>query len=380
MPYLTKTWRGLIALTVPFLLGAASPVLSEPIRGAGSTFAAPVIAAWAKMYQQARTDGGEFTSPDWQVDYEIVGSLGGVMRLAQPEMDFAATDTPLPPEVLAKNGLAQFPFVLGAIAVVVNLDGVAPGTLKLTGPVLAEIYLGKIQNWSDSSITELNPGTKLPDRRIEVTHRMDGSGSTYAFTEFLSTVNPEWKAKYGADQLITWPLGRSYRGTQGVISAVTATKGAIGYVEFGQAERAGLTIALIANAGGQFVRPDRAGVAAAAASVNMSADRDFFASLTGQSGKEAYPITLATFAIVPTRGLSTIRIKHVLDFFALAFETPQEAAGRLDFSTQPGRLARSNRELGSEAAARLGYVPLPEALTTDIKSYWQRRFGVRSRT
>lgn len=329
-------------------------MLAEPIRGAGSTFAAPAIQAWAKAYSVARTDGGDFTSPDWTVDYEPVGSLGGVMRLGNPELDFAATDSPLPPEDLAKHGWRQFPVVLGAMAVVIHVDDVRPGTLRLTGDILARIYLGQIDNWSDSAIAALNPGLKLPNLRIEVLHRKDGSGSTQAFTEFLSVSHPEWKAKYGADQLVTWPLGRSHTGSQGIVRAVAATRGAIAYVEAGQAARAGLATALIRNAGGAFVAPDQAGVAAAGAAIAFAGERDYFASPIDAASPGAYPITVATFAILPVKARNAKRIGRVLDLFGLAFES------------------------GGAEAARLGYVPLPPALVKDIRAYWVRHLGARS--
>lgn len=333
--------------------GGFSSASAEPIRGAGSTFAGPVIAAWSKSYETARADGGDFISPDWQVDYELVGSLGGIMRLGQPELDFAASDASLPPEELTKRGLRQFPFVLGAIAVIVNIDGVKPGALRLTGEVLANIYLGKIGKWSDPAIVALNPDVKLPDQRIDVLHRKDGSGSTQGFTEFLSASNAEWKTKYGADQLIAWPLGNSHSGSQALVRALAATKGAIAYVEAGQAQRAGVATVLIQNASSQFVAPDQSGVAASATTAAFSAERDFHGSLIGGSGAGAYPITVATFAIVPAKGRDAGRIRRVLDLFDLAFEK------------------------GQDQAIALGYVPLSPALIKDIRAYWVRHLGAR---
>ena len=339
--------RSAVSLAFVAGLGMQAAAFAEPIRGAGSTFAAPVVAAWAKAYRIARTDGGDFTSPDWTVDYEPVGSLAGVMRLHQPELDFAATDAPLPPEELARLGQKQFPFVLGAVAVVVNLEGVGPGRLRLPGGVLADIYLGRVQSWSDTAIRAANPDLTLPDQKIAVFHRKDGSGSTFALTQFLSAVSPDWKAKYGADQLVAWPLGTGAEGSQGLIRRVTETRGAIAYVEFGQVRRAGLAHARIQNRAGTFVEPDAAGVQAAAAAIDWSQSRDFFVQVTDRPGSDAYPIAAATFAVVPTAGRSKGRVGRVHDLFTLAFDQ------------------------GGDAATALGYVPLPQSVIDQVKRHWR---------
>jgi phosphate transport system substrate-binding protein len=336
----------LLAAGFAALLAIATPAAAEPIRGAGSTFAAPVIAKWAKNYQAARADGGDFISPDWTVDYEPVGSLAGLMRLAQPELDFAATDAPLPPEELAKRGQRQFPIAMGGVAIVANIEGIAAGALKLSGPVLADIYLGRIQTWSDPAIVALNTGLTLPDLRIEVLHRKDGSGTTFTFTDYLSAISADWKAKYGADTLVSWPLGTSTDGTQGLVRRVRSTKGAIAYVEYGQARRAGLAFALIQNRAGAFVAPDPAGVDAAAKGIDWASKKDFFASLVDQPGEAAYPIAAATFAVVQVTGRAPDRYRRVQDLFGLAFDT------------------------GGADAAALGMVPLPAPLAAMIRRYW----------
>jgi phosphate transport system substrate-binding protein len=326
-------------------------VQAEPIRGAGSTFAAPVIAKWAKAYQDERADGGEFVSPDWTVDYELVGSLGGLMRLQQPELDFAATDVPVTPAELAKHGRQQFPIVMGGVAIVANLDGLSAqpaGALRLSGPVLADIYLGKIQSWSDPAIKAINPDLDLPDLRIMVLHRQDGSGTTFVFTEYLSAASAEWKTKYGADTLITWPLGTSAKGTRDLIRAVQATKGAIAYAEYGQVERAGLPFASIRNKSDKFVTPTPEGVQAAVNAIAWAKTEDFFASLIDQPGEGAYPISTATFAVVPIAGRPEGRYRRVHDLFRLAFEK------------------------GAGDATALGYVPLPQPLAEQVKQYWDR--------
>lgn len=335
-----------LATTLTFSLAAQA----EPIRGAGSTFAAPVIAKWADAYKNARADGGDLFTLDWTVDYELVGSLAGVMRLEQPELDFAVTDVPILPSELAKHGQQQFPIVMGGIAIVANLDGLADKSLQLTGPILADIYLGKIKSWADPAITAINPGIALPDLKINVVHRKDGSGSTFVLTEYLSASSAEWKTKYGANTLINWPLGSAAEGTRALIQAVKATKGALSYAEFGQVQRAGLPFAAIQNKSGAFARPDPEGVQAATNAIDWANTKDFFASLTDQPGDKAYPISTATFAVVPMRGRPVDRYGRVHDLFRLAFEPA-----------------------GDAEAAGLGYVPLPHALAEQVKSSWAKR-------
>jgi phosphate transport system substrate-binding protein len=332
------------ALTLLLVLGA-SHVLAEPIRGAGSTFAAPVIAKWSKAYTAARTDGGDFTSPDWHVDYEPVGSLAGIMRLRQTELDFAATDSPLAASEVSKSNLLQFPVVVGGVAIATNIPGIADGQLRLTGSVLADIYLGKIQNWSDMALRELNPGLPLPDLRIRVLHRKDGSGTTYTFTDYLSAVSPEWKSKYGADTLVAWPLGTSAVGTGGVIRAAQEQQGSIAYLEFGQASRAKLPVARLGNKAGEFVQPDPESLIAAVAAEAWKPEDHFFRSLVDQPGPRAYPIAAATYVLIP-RDRGEARIQRVIDLFILALEG------------------------GQRDAAGLGLVPLPDVMVNAIKLYW----------
>ncbi|WP_276121501.1 phosphate ABC transporter substrate-binding protein PstS [Pararhizobium qamdonense] len=324
----------------------APPVMAEPIRGAGSTFAAPIIAKWAENYETARMDDGDFSSPDWTVDYELVGSLAGLMRLDQPEMDFAATDVPVSHEELSKLGRQQFPIVLGSVAIAVNLDGIETGRINLTGPLLANIYLGKIQSWADPAIKVVNPDINLPDLKISPVSRKDGSGTTFMFTEYLSSASPEWKAAYGADTRIAWPAGTSVEGTQDLLRTVLATKGAIAYADFGQVERANLPYAVVQNKAGRFVRPGPDGVRAAASATLWDEANDFSVSLTDQPGEGAYPISGATFAVVPVTGQQPNRYHRVRDFFRLAFEA------------------------GSGDAEALGYVPLPPQLVSRVVKYW----------
>ncbi|WP_105383082.1 phosphate ABC transporter substrate-binding protein PstS [Neorhizobium alkalisoli] len=327
------------------LLLSASATMADPIRGAGSTFAAPIIAKWAENYEQARMDDGDFSSPDWTVDYEPVGSLAGLMRLDQPELDFAASDVPVSHEELAKRGRQQFPIVLGSVAIAVNLDGIEKGGINLTGPILADIYLGKIKSWADPAIKTVNPDIAFPDLAISPITRKDGSGTTFMFTEYLSSTSPEWKATHGFDTLIAWPVGRGVEGTRDLIRAVQATKGAIAYADFGQVERANLPFAAIGNKAGKFVKPGPEGVRAAASATVWDEAKDFAMSLTDQPGEGAYPISGATFAIVSTK-IGSNRVGRVRDFFRLAFEN------------------------GSKDAEALGYVPVTPQVVSQVVKYW----------
>lgn len=339
--------KALVAAAVLTLCSSIVVLHAEPIRGAGSTFAAPVLSKWAANYLEVRTDGGDFRSPDWTVDYEPVGSLAGIMRLRQQEMDFAATDAPLPPDQIVKNGYAQFPIVFGGIAVVVNIEGVEPGRLRLTGPLLADIYLGKVQKWSDASITSLNPDLKLPDQDIIVAHRSDGSGSTFVFTQYLETNSSEWRMGYGADTLINWPVGTGAKGSQGIIKAIAATPGSIGYVEYGQVARARLAYALLRNKAGQFVQPSAHSIQAAVDSVDWAKSSHFFESLTDRPGKHVYPLAAATYAVLARRDREGDRIRRAFDFFNLAFEK------------------------GASDASTLGYVAVGPELVKQVRRYWE---------
>lgn len=344
------SWRSRVTLkTVAALLAVVFAcgvtAKAEPIRGAGSTFAAPIIHQWSRDYEAARADGGEFVSPDWQVDYEPVGSLAGIMRLAQPEMDFAATDAPLPPQEIAQRGFTQFPIVMGGIVVVANIDGIGAGQLRLSGPVAADIYLGKITNWSDPAIKALNPDIALPDAAIEVLHREDGSGSTLTFTTYLAAASPEWKEKHGADTLIQWPVGRGERGTGALAALAGATANSIAYLEYGQVVRSGLPFVTLQNAAGSFVRPEPAAFEAGLGKLNWDAARGFSADTSGAGLPDAYPMSVVTYAIIP-KDRGQLRINRVLDLYRLAFSG------------------------GADEATALGYIPVSPDLAGQIEAYW----------
>jgi len=343
---------------------------AEPIRGAGSTFAAPIINQWSHDYETARSSGnfaaafqscplcqelagrdenGATVSQDWRVDYEPIGSLAGIMRLAQPDVDFAATDAPLPPEEVSQRGWTQFPVVMGGIAIVANVDGIGSGQLRLTGETVADIYLGKITKWSDPAIAALNPDLTLPDADIEVLHRADGSGSTFTFTSFLSESSPEWKEKLGADTLIAWPLGRAEKGTGGLVAAATAVTNSIAYLEYGQAVRAGLSFVSLRNQAGEFVLPDPEAFRAGLVAVGWDAGKHFHADTTNLPGAGAYPMAAVTYVVVP-RDRGRVRIGRVLDLFRIAYGQ------------------------GSDKASALGYIPVPPELADRIENYWTAQF------
>lgn len=315
-----------------------------PVTGAGSTFAFPVIGKWAQLYRVAKSDGADMIPLDIGVEYEPVGSLGGEVRVTQRAIDFAATDRPVSSEELARAGMIQFPFVMGGIVPVVNIDGVKAGDLRFTGALLADIYLGKVKTWSDPAIKSLNPDVKLPDASINVVWRSDGSGTTFNWTDYLARSSPEWAGRFGANTQLPWPVGTGAERTQGVVSAIERTKNAIGYVELGQVLRARLAYGLVRNRTGQFVKPDAASLQAAAASADWAAAKDFALMLTDAPGQQSWPIVATTFALVP-KPLGA-RGREVLNFFDIGLEK------------------------GAADAAALGYVPLPEALAKQVRTYW----------
>ncbi|HEX4112379.1 MAG TPA: phosphate ABC transporter substrate-binding protein PstS [Stellaceae bacterium] len=319
-------------------LGAAQAM---DISGAGSTFVYPVLAKWAADY--AVKTGNH-------VNYQSIGSGGGIAQIKAATVDFGATDKPLDPDMLAKLGLGQFPLVIGGIVPVVNLDGIAPGQLKLSGQALADIYLGKIRSWNDPAIAKLNPGVALPATKISVVHRSDGSGTTFNFANFLSKVSPEWKAKVGADTAISWPTGIGGKGNEGVAAYTKQIKGAIGYVEYAYVLQNKMTYALVQNAAGKFVKPDAQSFQEAAATADWVHAKDFYLIMTNAPGATAYPIAATVFMLMYKEPKDPARQKATLDFFAWALRSGQPQAEALD------------------------YVPLPAALVTQIAAYWSRPF------
>jgi len=354
-------FAGVAAIAAVVLATIAAPVRGQEVlgdnsmvSGAGSTFAFPVLSSWAAGYQRfiaggsaVRVAGGGLEDPPTRpaLAYEPIGSLAGMMRVKGAAVDFGATELPLSSADLAKAGLAQFPFVIGGIAVVVNIEGIQPGKIRFTGPVLADIFLGTITSWSDPKIAALNPDLKLPDAKIAVIHRSDGSGTTFNFTDYLGKVSPTWKTRVGSDLLVTWPTGRGAKGNDGVAETVKRTPFAIGYVEFARAVQARLTYAALRNKAGRDIVPSAKAFAAAAAGADWRGAGDFQLLLTDAAGEESYPVVATVFALM-RKTAPQARTRATLDFFAWSFEK------------------------GADDAARLGYVPLPPVLVEQVKVSW----------
>lgn len=326
-------------------LGMASLALSAhaaEITGAGSTFVYPILAKWSADYSAATGNN---------VNYQSIGSGGGLAQIKAATVDFGASDAPMKPADLEKLGMGQFPLVIGGIAPVVNIDGVKAGQMHFTGPLLADIYLGKIKHWNDPAIVKLNPDLKLPDSAIAVVHRSDGSGTTFNWVNYLSKVSPEWKEKVGESTSVEWPVGVGGKGNEGVAAFVNQTKDSIGYVEYAYVLQNNMAYGLVQNKAGKFVKPDAASFQAAAASADWSKAQDFYLIMTDAPGEEAYPVAATVFIIMYKQPRDAARNKAALDFFKWAVEHGQSQANTLN------------------------YVPLPNSLVSQIEGYWKAQFA-----
>jgi phosphate transport system substrate-binding protein len=327
-----------VFLAAAILAFAASSAVAADLTGAGATFPYPIYAKWAEAYKQKSGIG---------MNYQSIGSGGGIAQIKAKTVDFGASDMPLKPEDLQKDGLIQFPAIIGGVVPIVNIEGVAPGAIKFTGPVLADIYLGKIKKWSDKPIADLNPGVKLSDDLITVVRRSDGSGTTFIWTDYLSKVSPEWKQKVGASTAVAWPEGVGGKGNEGVAAYVQRIKGSIGYVEYAYAKRNKMTHGAVQNKEGQFVQPDDSTFQAAAGFADWKNAPGFYQILTDQPGKTSWPITGASFILMyvkqdkPENGLA------VLKFFDWAFKN------------------------GDKTALELDYVPLPDGVVKIVEEAWR---------
>lgn len=310
--------------------GAATLVASAgyaaDISGAGATFPAPVYAKWAETYK-AQTGIG--------LNYQAIGSGGGIKQIKAKTVDFGASDKPLKPDDLAASGLYQFPTVMGGIVPVVNLPGVAAGQLKLTGPLLAAIFYGQVKTWNDPNIVKLNPGVKLPAMPITVVHRSDGSGTSFLFTSFLSMKSPAWASKVGASDSVNWPTGLGGKGNDGVSAFVKQTQGSIGYVEFAYAKQNHATYALVENKAGKFPEPVASAFAAAAAGAKWAQAPGNYLLLLDQPGAASWPITGATFILVYKDQSNAEQGASVLKFFDWAYKNGDAAASSLDYVPLP---------------------------------------------
>ncbi len=308
------------------LAAIAIPAAAVDITGAGATFPYPIYAKWAEAYR-SKTGVG--------MNYQSIGSGGGIAQIKAKTVDFGASDMPLKPEDLQAAGLVQFPAIIGGVVPVVNLDGVAPGAMKLTGPVLADIYLGKIKKWNEKPIADLNAGVKIPDEQITVVRRSDGSGTTFIWTDYLSKVSDEWKTKVGSSTAVAWPEGVGGKGNEGVSAYVQRIKGSIGYVEYAYAKRNKMAYVSVQNKDGQYVQPDDTTFQAAAAYADWKNAPGFYQILTNQPGKNTWPITGASFILMHAKQDKPQTATEVLKFFDWSFKNGQKMAEELDYVPLP---------------------------------------------
>ena len=325
---------GAVSAVVMSLSGLA---MAQEITGAGATFPAPVYSKWAADYNKAT---------GVKVNYQSVGSGAGIKQIDSKTVDFGASDMPQTDDVLAKKGQIQFPAVIGGTVPVINIKGIAPGQMKLDGQVLGDIYLGKITKWNDPAIKALNPTLPLPDAAIAPVRRADGSGTTFNFTNYLSRVHPEWKAKVGEGPAVNWPVGAGGKGNEGVAAFVGRLPNSIGYVEYSYVKQNKMTYALMKNRDGIFVTPDEKSFAAAAAGADWN--KSFYQLITDQPGKNAWPISTATFILMNMKQEKPAAATEVFKFFAWAYKN------------------------GDKTAAALDYVPMPDSVIGSIEKSWTK--------
>jgi phosphate transport system substrate-binding protein len=325
-----------IGLTAALL--SAGVASASDITGAGATFPYPIYAKWAEAYK-AQTGVG--------MNYQSIGSGGGIKQIQAKTVDFGATDAPMNENELGLFGLTQFPAVIGGVVPVINIAGITPGQLKLDGKVLADIFLGKITKWNDPRIAADNAGITLPDEAITVVHRADGSGTTFIFTTYLSQVSLDWKRSVGSDKAVSWPVGTGGKGNEGVASYVQRIKNSIGYVEYAYALQNKMAYTQLKNRDGQYVKPEDASFKAAAANAKWDAGKGFYEILTNEPGKDSWPITGATFILIYKSQEKPANATEVLKFFDWAFTN------------------------GDKLATELDYVPLPANLKTMIRNAWK---------
>jgi phosphate transport system substrate-binding protein len=316
----------------------ASAAMAAEITGAGATFPYPIYAKWADAYKK---------STGTSMNYQSIGSGGGIKQITAKTVDFGASDMPMKAEDLEKNGLVQFPAIMGGVVPVYKLAGVKPGELKFTGPLLSDIYMGKVAKWNDPAIAKLNPGAKLPDALITVVHRSDGSGTTFLWTNYLSKVSPEFKTAVGEGTSVKWPAGVGGKGNEGVASYVQKIEGAIGYVEYAYAKQNKLAHGQLQNKAGKFVEPDDLTFKAAAAGADWKSVPGMGVVLTDQEGDKSWPITGASFILVHAKQEKAESGREVLKFFDWSFKNGQKLAEELD------------------------YVPMPEAVIKEIQGSWK---------
>nr|WP_268948762.1 phosphate ABC transporter substrate-binding protein PstS [Pseudomonas tremae] len=313
------------------------------VTGAGSSFVFPVISAWSQDYSKSNDSKN-------RINYQSIGSGGGIAQIKAATVDFGASDAPMSAEDLQAGGLGQFPSVIGGIVPIVNVEGVESGQLKLDGAVMAKIFMGEIKTWNDPAIVALNPGVKLPKTVITVVHRSDGSGTTYNFTNYLSKVSPEWNEKLKFGSTVQWPAGVGGKGNEGVSAYVKQIKGSIGYVEYSYAVTNKLSYTQLKNAAGKFIKPDAKAFAAAADSAKWEDAKDFNLIMTNAPGDTAWPITATTWIIMYKKAKNEEKSAATFDFFKWSLENGQKQAEKLE------------------------YVALPKSLVERVESYWKTEF------
>ncbi|HVV15863.1 MAG TPA: phosphate ABC transporter substrate-binding protein PstS [Polyangia bacterium] len=335
-----RPWRGWIAGALGTLLaGAAALAANGTISGAGATFPYPVYSKWADTYAKQE---------QVKLNYQAIGSGGGIKQITEGTVDFGASDAPLKPEELEKASLVQFPVVMGGVVPVVNIPGIKSGELQLTPELLADIFMGKVKKWNDAKVTAVNGSLKLPDTAISVVHRSDGSGTTWIFTNYLAKVSAEWSKSVGNDKSVSWPTGVGGKGNQGVASYVQRINGSIGYVESAYASQNHMAHAKLKNQAGSFVDPTDEAVQAAAQGADWARAKDFYVVLTNQPGAAAWPITGATFVLMQRKQKQPDVARAVLKFFDWGYRK------------------------GDEAAKQLGYVPMPDKVVDLIEKDWTK--------
>jgi phosphate transport system substrate-binding protein len=324
---MTMFSRKIAAAAVAVSLAAVSvAAAATDITGAGSTFVYPVLSKWAAAYKGATGD---------QINYQSIGSGGGIAQIKAATVDFGATDKPLDPKELAAAGLAQFPVVIGGVVPVVNLAGLRPGQLRLSGPVLAAIFAGEVKTWNHPAIARLNPGLRLPGTQIQVVHRSDSSGTSFNFTHYLSQVSPLWRTKAGEGTSVQWPVGVGGKGNEGVAAYVKQIPNSVGYVEYAYVVQNHMTFAAMQNGAGRFVAPGAGSFQAAAQTADWSRAQDFYLVMTNAPGPNAYPITAATFVLMYKHPKNAQHSAAALKFFRWSLERGQAQAASLDYVPLP---------------------------------------------
>ena len=326
-----------LAAAASFTVSAVVPAIAADISGAGATFPYPIYAKWGETYKK---------ETGIALRYQAIGSGDGIQQIQDKEVTFGTSEMPLKVEDLSAHGLVQFPTVVGGVVPVVNIEGVKSGDLALDGPTLARIFLGEIKSWNDAAIRKLNPKVKLPSQAIAVVHRSDGSGTTFAFTDYLSKVSVDWKSKVGSITSVDWPTGIGAKGNDGVAATVARTRGSIGYVEYAHVRPHRLTYGKLVNRDGKAVAPTIAAFTAAAAGANWEGTPGFGVILTDQAGAEAWPVTSATFVLMHKQPTDPDAAREALKFFAWAYAK------------------------GGKMAEDLGYVPMPPNVVSAVEKLW----------